>query len=1036
MFKVECGNKQTRSHYSWRLSFIVELLAILLIMTSPCVHAAVNQAPSIIKGKVAGSDNLPLQGVSVIITGTTTGTFTDRNGLYILEVDGNAQTIEFSFVGYAMVRVPVNERREINIALISNTATLEDVTVTGYTSYNRSRSASSSTTVSSEKISQVPLTVDQILQGRVPGLVVAAGSGQPGQNARLTLRGVGTITGNTSILYVMDGVPIETGFFQSINPSDIESITVLKDASAKALYGSRGSNGVIVITSKKGRAGRVSFDYKSQYGFSNMSSPKFKMMNAAEHLLFEEEIGLETGATAGPGWTYSKKNPAYALKIPAEKQRADFIIDSLTNLNTDWRKLFFRTGKFIEQQVNASGGNENIRFYSSLNYYKQDGIAVRSTLQRFTLRNNLDFTVKKFSANVNLSLGYSSSSFIESEGASSGNNPLSAVYYALPYEYPYFPNDTLVHSGNTSRFPVFDLREGSNAYERMLNTSNKSNQLKTILSTSASYTIAGGLVAKTRMGIDFRESLDEAFINPNSYSGSRVSNGRRGSLNEGTRRNFSIISTSGLTYAKTFAELHDVEVSTLFEYNFTGYRAFSYTGYGIEGRLPRTPAGITAGSATNSFIPVIGGSRTKSALASYMAFGRYTFEDKYTLNASYRYDGSSTVPENNRWHGFYSVGLNWEAKKENFFDDVSFISGLRFRTSYGKTASPFSRDFGYIGTYANTSYGGNAGIRPLAPGNPDYDWEYATEFNAGFDLSLLSTSRIRLIMDVYQKTTDNLFFNRPLSITSGFGSSIINGGSVRNKGFEIDLQGDVIKNKSFTWTVGGNYSYNKNEVTDLAGADAFENGFTGLVRVGLPLGSHYAPKWAGVDPATGNPLYYAKDGATTTTYNAATLSVAEFGSYIPAITGGFNTSLSWKGIYLNALLSFMDKVQRYNNEDYYNENPSFKTSNQSIRMLYNRWKKPGDIALLPKIAAARNYTSRDIYDASFLRLRNVNIGYSIPQQFLSRLKVIRSIQVFAQAENLYTWTKWRGFDPENGNEYARFSYPSPRTYTAGLNVNF
>ncbi|TDH24183.1 SusC/RagA family TonB-linked outer membrane protein [Segetibacter sp. 3557_3] len=881
------------------------------------------------------------------------------------------------------------------------------------------------------------MTVDQVLQGRVPGLVVASGSGQPGASARVTLRGVNTITGSTSVLYIMDGIPIESGNLQNINPSDIESVTVLKDASAKALYGSRGSNGVIVITTKRGKSGRIAFDYKSQYGFSNLSSPTFKMMNAAEHLRFEEEVGLETNAAnAGPGWTYSSKNPVYATKSPAEQQRYDFILDSLRNINTDWRKFFFQTGKFMEQQLSASGGSENIRFYSSLNFYNQEGIAVRSGMKRFTLKNNVDFNTKRFTGSINLTLGYAASSFIESEGASSGNNPLSAVYYALPYEYPFYPNDTLVHSGNTSRFPVMDLREGSNAYERLLNTSNKSNQLKGIWGTSLNYTIADGLVAKTRFGIDFRQTLDEAFINPDSYSGTRVTNGRKGSFSEGSRRYFGFTSTSGLTYSKKFASLHDIEVSGLFEYNFYDSKNFNYIGYGIEGRLPETPAGITAGSATNSFIPVIAGSRTSSALNSYIAIGRYTFNDKYTLNASYRYDGSSTVPANNRWHGFYSIGLNWEAKKENFLEDVDLVSGLRVRASYGTTASPFSRDFGYVATYVSTSYGGNQGIRPSAPGNPDYDWEYAKEANVGFDLGLLKSRRIRVIMDVYDKTTTNLFFNRPLSITSGFSFSLINSGSVNNRGIEVDLQVDVIKNKTLTWTVGGNYSYNKNKVVDLGGSDEFENGFTGIVRVGLPLGSHFAPKWAGVDPATGNPQYYTRDGQITTTYNAAQLNVAEFGTYLPAVTGGLNTSLLWKGLSINALFSYMDKVFRYNNEDYYNENPSFRTSNQSTRMLYDRWKKPGDIAILPRIGAPRNYTSRDIYDASFIRFRNLNIGYNLPIQLVNRIGGIRGIHLFVQAENLHVWTKWRGFDPENGNEYARYSYPSPRTYTAGLNVNF
>lgn len=1011
-------------------------LSLMLAFFSIHFFALAQQS---ISGRVTGADNAPLQGVSVTPVGSRTGTTTDANGNYSLQVAANAKSIEFSLVGYTTVVSPINGRREISLTLEVNTRALEEVTVTGYTATTRSKSASAATTVTAEKINHVPLTIDQVLQGRVPGLVVASASGQPGQNARVTLRGVNTITGSTSVLYVMDGIPLENGFFQNINPSDIESITVLKDASAKALYGSRGSNGVIVITSKKGKTGKVSFDYNSQYGFSKITTPTFKMMTGAEHLQFEEEIGLETGAAnSGPGWTYSKKNPTYATRTPAVQQRYDFILDSLRNINTDWRKFFFQTGKFMEQQLSASGGTENIRFYSSLNYWDQDGIAVRSKMQRMTLKNNVDFSSGRFSANINLTAGYANSSFIEAEGGTSGNNPLSAVYYAVGYEYPFF-GDSLVHAGNNGRFGAFDTREGSNAYERLLNTSNKSNQLKGIVSSSLAFEILDGLVAKTRAGIDFRQSLDEASINPDSYSGTRVTTGRKGSFTEVSRRNFSFISTSGLTYNKTISDNHDVEVSALYEYSSNRFKSFGYTGYGIEGRLQNTPVGITVGTTT---VPAISGSRTSSALASYIGLARYTFKNKYTLNASYRRDGSSVVPETNRWHSFYSVGLNWDAKKENFLSDVTAISALRLRTSYGTTASPFSRDFGYIPTFGSTTYGGLQGIRPTAPGNADYDWEYTKELNAGFDLYLIK-NRIRLITDVYEKNTSNLFFNRPLSITSGFSSLLLNAGSVENKGIEVELQVDVIRNKDLTWTVGGNYAYNKNEVTDLAGSAPFPIGFTGIVQVGSPLGTHYAPKWAGVDPATGNPLYYKRNDVTmsstsetTTVYSEAALSVAEFGSYNPAVTGSYNTSLQWKGFTASALLVFVDKVMRYNNEDYYNENPAFRTSNQSTRMLYDRWKKPGDNAILPRIGAARGYSSRDIYDASYMRLRNVNIAYNVPVSVVSKVKGIRGVRVFVQGENLKTWTDWRGFDPENGNEYNRFGYPSPKTFTAGLNVNF
>ena len=988
-----------------------------------------------IKGRVLSADNKPLEAVTVMVVGSSIGEVTNANGYYEISAPDNAKTLSFSLVGYTELRVNISGRSQIDVNLKSISTSLDEVVITGYTNYAKSQSASAATTVKSDKINQVPMTVDQLLQGRVPGLVVSSGSGQPGQSAKITLRGVGTINGSTDVLYILDGVPIENGYFQTLNPTDIESVTVLKDASAKALYGSRGSNGVIVITTKRGKSGQLSFNYKSQYGFSDLPTPTFKMMNASEHLLFEEQIGQETGATAGPGWTYSPKNPKYATQTPEVQQRYNLILDSLRKVNTDWRDFFFRRGTFMEQQIDASGGSDKVQFYSSLNYYNQDGIAVRSGMKRFTLRNNVNFHVNKLTGKLNVNVGYSSSSFIEAEGGSSGNNPLSAVYYALPYEYPYYPGGILVTSGNTRTYPVLDQREGSNAYERLLNTSNKTNQLKTMVSTSLQYEFFKGFTAKTQMGMDYRQSTDEAFVNPDSYSGSKVSNGKKGSFGEGSRRNFSVISTSGLTYARKIGAVHDFDVSGLFEYNYDNYRSFGYTGYGIEGRLPNTPAGISDGSPTG-FIPTLSGGRTERALASYMGFGRYTYNEKYTVNLSYRYDGSSTLPAVNRWHSFYSVGVNWDAKKENFLENVNFLSNFRLRASYGTTASPFNSDFGYIATFSPTSYGGNAGIKPDAPGNDKYDWEYAKELNIGTDVGVFS-NRLRLILDVYNRKTSNLYFARPLSITSGFSDYSVNGGSVENKGVEIDLQGDVVKNKNFKWTIGGNIAFNKNKVTSLDGADEFEIDYTGIIRVGLPLGTHYAPEWAGVDPATGMPQYIdPATGKATFSYNATTMSVTKFGSYNPGYTGGAFTSVTYKDLSLNVLFAFVGDVYRYNNEMYYNENPSFKTSNQTTRMLYDRWQKPGDIALLADIKAKRSFSSFDIYDASFVRLRNVNLKYNLSDKLVSKLKGLSGIQIFVQGENLYTWTKWIGFDPENGNEYNKFAFPNPRTYTAGLNINF
>ncbi len=566
----------------------------------------------------------------------------------------------------------------------------------------------------------------------------------------------------------------------------------------------------------------------------------------------------------------------------------------------------------------------------------------------------------------------------------------------------------------------------------MLNTSNKQDQLKTILSLSLSYNLTKELVAKTRLGVDYRDLTGEQWVNPDSYAGRRVSNGRLGSFNESIDRRTSMVSTSGLTYSNLFGNDHDLEVSGLFEHLTNKIKTFGYTGYGLDPRLPQTPAGV---GDPSTYTPLLSGRRTRNAMSSFIGLLRYTYQNKYTLNASYRYDGSSTLPESNRWHGFYSVGASWEAKREQFFENVDAISNLRIRASYGTTASPFPSDFAYLPTYGLVGYGGQTGTAPTSPGNPFYDWEYAKEMNIGFDLGVIQ-NRVRLTMEFYNRITSNLFIDQPLPATSGFTELAISSGKMRNRGVEIDLQGDVIKKQDLILTLGGNMAWNKNKVLDLGEANEFEFQYTGIIREGLPYGAHYAPKWAGVNPDNGDPQYYTPDGQITTNYNAATLSVADFGTDIPEITGGFFTTLTWKDFSFNALFSFNAKVMRYNNEDYFNENPSFITSNQSTRLLYDRWKKPGDNAILPRIDAPRNYTSRDIQDASYVRLRNVNLTYNLPRTVLSKWKFISGVQLNLQAQNLLTWTKWRGFDPENGNEYARFSYPAPRTYVVGLNVNF
>jgi TonB-linked SusC/RagA family outer membrane protein len=1017
-----------------------KILVFFLLMLSFGVLFAQRRT---LTGNVRDASGNALPNISVTIRGARTGTSTDTEGNFSLSVGPNDKVVVFSSVGYTSKEVTIGTESSITVSLEAGNAGLDEIVVTGYTREQKSNFAGAASRVGPKAINDVPnASIDQILQGRAPGLYVTAGSGQPGTAANVIIRGVGTINGSSTPLYVMDGIPIQASAFAALSPTDIASVDILKDAAATSLYGSRGSNGVIVITTKRGRnTGKTTFGVKAQGGFSNRTSPRFQVLDAAQRIKYEEEIGVENGVNIGPGFTYSRLNPANANLPAATLAGYDKIRDSLSNTNYDWINTFFRKGTFQEYEVNASGGTEKMNFYSAVNYFKQDGISRRSGLERYSLRNNLDFRTDRFTAAISSTINFARSSFIESENTTAVVNPFAAAYYALPYEIPYI-NGVLVHPGNAGPYNVLDQREGSSALERMLASSRTNNEVKGILGGSFRFKIAEGFSAISTVGVDFQEVTLERYINPNSYTGSTVA-GAQGLLTESTSRFLKLIGNAGLNYSHVFAEKHSVDVTALYESIKNTARSLGYTGYGLNPLLGPTPAAVTAGSATG-FIPLTNGYRDANALQSAIAIAKYTFDNKYTINANWRYDGSSSVPASKRWHPFYSFGASWNAMKENFMENVTVLSELQLRASYGISASPFASStstnplassFNYLPTYTSTGvrYSGAAGLALSQLGNTGYDWEYAKTSNIGVDFSLFKR-RIRGSLDVYDKKTENLFISQQLPAESGASSLNINAGTMDNKGIELSLSADIVSTRNLRWSVSGNASYNKNEITSLGQVNEFPSG-TSIIRVGLPFGSHFLPKWAGVDAATGEGLYYNLDGSVTTAYNTSTQSVAQFGSWLPKYQGGFSTSADFKGFYAEAFFSFAAGNKRFNNEDYFNENPSFATSNQSIKVL-ERWRKPGDITNIQKFGTARRFSSKDIQDNSFVRFRNLNIGYNVPKEFLaSHANFFSTMTIYAQGQNLFTWTNWRGFDPEDSNNISTFEYPAARTYTLGINVS-
>ena len=997
-----------------------------------------------ITGIVTGSDDgQPLPGVSIKVTGTTIGTQTDNAGIYSLTIPSNAKTFTFTYIGYSTQVITVGNRSTINIVLVGDSKQMNEVVVTGYTSSSRDKSTGATGKVVAAQITDVPNgSFDQTLQGRVPGLSVFGGTGQPGSASTVYIRGATSISGSITPLYVVDNIPVESSVFSTLNPNDFASVDVLKDASATSLYGSRGANGVIVITTKRGKSGKVTFNYDVQGGFSDRSSTKFQMMNTQEQLALQQTVKL------GPGYTLSaaNTNPVRAtingqtVTLTAAQKAHD--LDSLGQINTKWDDLFLRRGSFQSHQLSASGGNDNTRFYTAFSYYSQQGIANRSGLDRYNLRLNLDHTSGNFKLGLQTGLGWSKSNFIESEAGVALANPYAAAYLGLPYENPYAANGSIITSINsafepTLPFPLFDSRIGSNALSRINNTLNKSNQIKETIGLTASYEFFKGFSAKTTLGLDFRETNGESGIYPATYQGSLVTNGGQGSYSTINTRNLQLIQTSGLQYLNTFGK-HEVFATVLAESIRNRQLYFSYTGYGINPSLLNTPAGITQGTATNSEIPTVGGGKTENGINSLIGIIKDTYADKYTLQATFRRDGSSQVPAINRYHNFYSVGANWNIKKESFLENASWLDVLRLRASYGTTATPFGTtsttgNFGYLALYGTTSYAGTSGIAPSTPGNPNYNWEFTGQTDIGLDFSLLK-NRLRAVLDVYQKDTHNLFVTQQLSATSGFASVSTNAGKMRNKGIELGLDGDVIKTKDLLINLYSNFSYNKNTITSLGQVNQFESG-TAIIRVGLPLGSHYSVKSAGVDPQTGNYLYYNRDGSVTSSYNSATQNVAEFGTYYAPYQGGFGLNVNYKSFGLTTLFSYAQKYYRFNNQDYFLTNPQNAGSYGMETIVGTVWTTPGQITNIGAVTSQRQFNSSDIQNSSFVRFKNVVLSYNLPQSVITKLKYFSGMRIYAQAENLYTWTKWTGFDPEDSNNIASFEYPSPRTFTFGLNVS-
>jgi TonB-dependent starch-binding outer membrane protein SusC len=977
-----------------------KLLLLSFLLMSFCMQHAMAQSRTITGKVMDAASNQALPGVTVLAKGTQVGTATGADGSYSLDVPAGSNTLVFRYIGYEVKEVAIGSSNVINTTLGVDAKQLNEVVVTGYTTQNQREVTGSVSTVKADDIKQAPLgSFDQALQGRAPGILVQSNSGQPGAAANVVIRGKGSIIGNNEPLYVMDGVQISANDFATLNPSDFATYTLLKDASATSIYGSRGANGVVVITTKKGVAGTTRINYDGQYGYSTTPENRLEVMNTAQKLEYELANGNPYG------WTAAE-------------------LAELRKIDTNWEDVFFRTGKTQNHTLSASGGSDKTTYFLSGSIFDQTGTVRNTGLERATGRANVASSAGDFNFGINSTFGVSD--FKNTSEANSGiASPLNAIRWSNPYETPYDAqgNYTQQASGQP------------NALQELLENSNLRKQLKGVGNIFLHYDapFIDGLQLRTTWGGDFTSNESTGYVSPTTYSG-QFSTGGSGSFGRGYFRRFRYTGTTSAHYDTKFGEEHTLSVGLFNEIVKANSRGFNFTGYGLGGAF-QNEAGITPGNATNGFIPAVGGNGTENALLSYFTNINYGFRDRYFLTVGARRDGSSRFGADRRFANFSSVGFSWIMTDESFmsgFDNI--FDEVKFKVSYGSAGNQaLTDDFASRELLRRSVYGGISGLQQFQLANPLLQWERKTTFNTGLELTALN-GRIGATIEFYNSITSDLFLDRQLSRTTGYDALVSNVGELRNRGVEVALNGTLIKTDGFSWNVNVSLTRNQNEVLSLVGDDEQIGSGLFVNRVGEPINSIFVVRYAGVNPANGNPQYLDINGEITEKYSPNDRVIV--GSAEAPFFGGFGTSLNYKGIEVSSFFSFVKGNKLFNNDRANIENPLYIYDNLNVDLL-NEWRTPGQITNIPRSSAPfRSGTTHFVEDGDFLRLRNLVISYAIPNSLTSNVG-LRNIRVFAQGQNLKTWTNFQGFDPEVTNgSLVGAQYPALRTITFGLNVGF
>ncbi|TWI80657.1 TonB-linked SusC/RagA family outer membrane protein [Lacibacter cauensis] len=995
-----------------------ETLRVLVLFVFGMLSFAFADAQTV-SGKITSQTGEPQPFATVQVKGTQTITTADAQGNYSIKAK-QGDVLVFTSTSFEAKEVTV-EGSVMNVTVNAIVNALKEVIVTGYTARSKRSNIGSASTVVIDDIRTQPIaSFDQILQGQAPGLNVKTGSGQPGRNADVIIRGRTSVNGSVEPLYIVDGVEVRPGDFSTMNQGDFESVTVLKDAASTAIYGSRAANGVIVVTTKKGKSGKVRFAYDGQFGISMLPENKLKLMNTQEKLDFEMNI-------AGNPWGWSAAD-----------------VTALSQINTNWNDFVFQDGKMQSHQLSASGGTDKTTFYTSFSYFDQEGVTINTGLKRYNGRLNLSHSERNVKFGVNLAGGWSNfrGTF---EGDQSVGSPLNTVLWALPYEKAY--NDDGTYAGSVQfpfwLNPVEELKENGDNSWQLKSTGNVFLEYKLPWIKNLTYRFNAGGDYSQFEGFSITKKGTQA-AEQNGAIGSGLS--VDGSVGRSLDRRFRSTITNSLTHKASFGANgeHELTTSVYTEYIRRRGRSFNYTGFGLL--LPfDNEAGLVAGTAANGYIPIVGGGFPEnSSLLSYFGTADYAFKNRYFVTLSGRTDGSSRLSPKNRWTQYGSIGAGWLISDESFFK-VDAINYLKLRASFGAVGNQNGiGEFPYIQQYGRGTYGGQGTLNISRLGNADLTWEKRRTANVAVEVELLK-SRIKTTVEYYNSLTTGLYFEPTVPATSGGNRTILaNNGSMENQGIEVSLSFRIIDAKSFKWNVDANYAYNKNTIKSLPDNQDFQlyKSFQAL-QVGKPLNSFYLVQYAGVNPANGNSQYLKADGKTITEdYDANDLTV--LGTSDAPHNAGFTNTFNFKGLELSAFFVYSAGNYVYNNARFNVEYYQYTTSGFA-RSGLTAWTTPGQITNFPRIdEATQGQTTRFLEKGDFLRLRNVMLSYSLPKSITQKLK-IQGLRVFAQGQNLYTWHKFQGWDPEVSSvvdadganaSVSGAQYPALRSVNFGLNLNF